>query len=47
MFSGTVGKVNVGNIIVLYSLNLLCIVRFLKFGSLMSFSLAENVRGVM
>ena len=44
VFSGTVGKVN---IIVVYSFKLLCIVRDLNFGSLVNFSLAENVRGVM
>ena len=31
VFSETVGKVSAGNIIVLYSLNLLRIVRFLNF----------------
>ena len=43
MFSGTVWKVDVGDIIVFYSLSLLCIVSFLNFCSLASFTLTKNV----
>ena len=47
VFGGTVGKVSVGNIIVSFSLILLCIVSFLNFGNYVSYSLAENVRVVI